>query len=520
MASDLADQRACALRYGAFLWHIDQHLAMGLDDDVLRWFLGPGKNEVAALSSDAWNVLVVVLLYLIVHGALKVTTILRGLVYPAWQQAASVPSTPQGHNLEIFLRSANDLCRRLLLSEDINESCVPPADLLELQRIRTRRQDVYYMPHFPSLAASIPLLICVEHNEHVPGDLRQDSTALRHLLSQNCDFRQGAYRNLDAIREAFEDSLQQLDQQSGTLSTHIVAGLRMLLCDTSDGEPSENIRKYLTNRISDTELSDWPAVTCLLSPWKIAATMVQLQLILKQMGQGLLHDSNNQTTNANLDKLILMLFHHSMTSEEAFYVGEMVRGVDNTVAGKVTSLFLIHFHNLTRSQFINNGLKCIAEMIRESATAPSENFRGAGELLRVLIYVAEPLRARQVPLPVLETSIQDEFLDAVSSNLVSVESLIASRSNPQPDAKLNQDLILMLRLLQFELGFQNPGSTKTKEASNRLTSSLFRLALVSRIPLFLGCCMLVLIFSIGLWHLQCPRSCHIPTNNRYPLLYL
>lgn len=69
--------------------------------------------------------------------------------------------------------------------------------------------------------------------------------------------------------------------------------------------------------------------------------MVQLQLILKQMGHGLLHDSNNQAANTNLDKLILMLFHHSMTSEEAFYVGEMVRGVDTAVAGKVIA-FLIY----------------------------------------------------------------------------------------------------------------------------------------------------------------------------------
>lgn len=85
----------------------------------------------------------------------------------------------------------------------------------------------------------------------------------------------------------------------------------------------------------DVELSEWPAVTSLLSPWKIAATVVQLRLILKQMGQGILHDPNNQKANINLDRLISMLFHPSMISEEAFYVGEMVRDVEVGIIGKV-----------------------------------------------------------------------------------------------------------------------------------------------------------------------------------------
>lgn len=85
----------------------------------------------------------------------------------------------------------------------------------------------------------------------------------------------------------------------------------------------------------DIEFSGWPAVTSLLSPWKIASTMIQLQLILKQMDRDLSNESTHQATSEKLDKLILMLFHHSMTSEEAYYVGEMARGVENAVAGKV-----------------------------------------------------------------------------------------------------------------------------------------------------------------------------------------
>jgi mediator of RNA polymerase II transcription subunit 12 len=54
MTSDTAGRHACALRYGTFLLQVDQHLPGGFDHSVLQWFLGPGENEVVALSTDAW----------------------------------------------------------------------------------------------------------------------------------------------------------------------------------------------------------------------------------------------------------------------------------------------------------------------------------------------------------------------------------------------------------------------------------------------------------------------------------
>jgi len=236
MTSDVVGRQACALRYGAFLWHVDQHLALGLDGEVLRWCLGPGKDEIAVLSSDVWDILSVVLLYLSVHGALKTTTILIGLVYPAWQLCASVSTEQAGHTSDIFLRAANNLCKRLLLLDDINEDRLPPANLHEVQCIRTRRQDVYCLPHFRVLASSFPLLIFIENNQHVPEEFRNESALLRTWLSESGDFRQGAYRNLDVIQEAFENSLEQMDETTGNLSDCLVAGLRILLCDVADAD--------------------------------------------------------------------------------------------------------------------------------------------------------------------------------------------------------------------------------------------------------------------------------------------
>ncbi|KAG6862353.1 hypothetical protein C0995_016051 [Termitomyces sp. Mi166 len=457
MTSDEAGRRACALRYGVLLWHVDQHLAMGLDGQVLQWFVGPGRNEVAALNPEAWDLLIVVLLYLSVHGALKTTTILQGMVYPAWQQAANATVNQPLPTIETFLRSANDVCRRLLLSDDINND-LPPVDLLELQCIRTRRQDVYCEAHFPLLASSIPVLISLQNNKYISEDLRGDSTSIRHLISQNQDFRQGAYRNLDAIRTAFERFLHPSDTRNGTLNKHLVAGLRLLLYDIDVGD--------------DIELSEWPAVTSLLSPWKIAATMVQMQLILKEMGQELLRDPTNTSAHANLDRLILMLFNHSMTSEEAFYVGEMARGVDSAVAGKCLIADI--------SQFVNNGLRCITERVRVSTLTtlsnPSSAFRRTGELLLVLIHGSELLREDTAPYPIL-VSAQEDFMEALLSKLVLMESSIISNNTSDIDEVLTQDMILFLRLLQFEMGFRGAWTTKLRETAERVVSSLFKILL-------------------------------------------
>ena len=236
MTQDVDARRACALRYGCFLWRIDQHVPHGLDGDVLQWFLGPGKSEVVALSADAWDVLSVVLLYLVVNDALKTTTIMEGLVYPAWQLGAAGTSD-QVQILETYLYAANNLCSHLLLQDDGNNSTIPPIDLSEAQSIRTRCQAVYDKPHFPLLVASIPRLISLENNQDVPEALRNESTSLRCRLCQGSGFRQGAYRNLDLIREAFESSPYLMDSypSSESLSKRTVAGLRMILCDSREG---------------------------------------------------------------------------------------------------------------------------------------------------------------------------------------------------------------------------------------------------------------------------------------------
>lgn len=84
---------------------------------------------------------------------------------------------------------------------------------------------------------------------------------------------------------------------------------------------------------TDIELSSWPDTTSLLSPWKISATAIQLQFVLRQMGQT--KRESQGVTNAGLDKLASMIFHHTLSSEEAYFIAQMTKGVGSAVAGKV-----------------------------------------------------------------------------------------------------------------------------------------------------------------------------------------
>ncbi|KAF8995454.1 hypothetical protein BDQ17DRAFT_1430355 [Cyathus striatus] len=447
IAANLSSRRACALRYGNFLWHVDQHLTNGLDDDISRWFIGPGKNIISALTSDAWDILTFILLYLAVHGSVKATTILSGLVYPAWCLGASLNSVEHEQVSETYLRAANSLCHHLLFQEDGSGDEMPPVNIFDVQCIRTRRQVVYCEPHFTLLVTNIPILIHLESNDLVSQDLRDESRSLRYRICRDPGFRQGAYRNLDIIKEAFENSPHLLNTNGAAHSKHVISGLRMILYDSAE----------------EVELYDWPEVTCLLSPWKIVATTIQMQFMMKQLGRALVQDNTRETASASLDKLTLMLFHHTKTSEEACYVGEMARGADTAVAGK----------------FINNGLNCMAQILLESApsglSVQSGSLDRLGELLRVLIHVAHPLREDSILLPQLEHIVQDEVLNSLFLRISQFESTYLAHVTQDESHRIKGDLVLLMRLLQFTLGFRGVWSSRSKEVGSKLCDTLFQL---------------------------------------------
>ncbi|EPQ57624.1 hypothetical protein GLOTRDRAFT_137894 [Gloeophyllum trabeum ATCC 11539] len=450
MSSDPSSRHICALRYGSFLLHVDQHLPRGFDEQVLEWCLGSGKNEVAALTSDSWPIVTIVLLFLAVQGALTITTILQGFVYPAWQSGANCGSPEQGVAVQVFLCAANDLFERLLLASDCNLDDFPPSDLLQLQRLFTRRLDVYGEKHFPPLVAMIPNLVFIEESEFHHDDIRSASRMIREKLCRRSDFRQGAYRNLDTVRVAIERTLES-ETISPRLHKPLVNALRLILSDSGSDELG---------------LHQWQAVSSLFSPWKLAATAIEMKFVLRGIAEGMSKDETRREASANLDKLTAQLLHHSMTSEQVDFVADMARGVGHAVAGK----------------FVNNGLKCIAELIggvpQDMESQKLRDFKTrTGELLRLLVQVLDRCSEERHAAPQLDALIQEQLFNGICVKLEAAEVALKS-STFEESSDIPGFIIELARLLQFDMRCENIWTPPTKELLPRMTEVVFRLALL------------------------------------------
>ncbi|KAJ2931312.1 hypothetical protein H1R20_g5848, partial [Candolleomyces eurysporus] len=443
--SDSEARSAVALRYSNFLWQIDQHLPNGLDECILQWFNESGPSQLPTLNPETWGILERMLFHLVVQGALKTTTILHGLVYPAWNSVSTFNSI--GAPQLAYLNAVNNLCKELLLQDD-QSGIAGTQHLFDMQRIRTRRQAVYYEPHFSKLAGNIPLLIYLENLEKLPADLRSNMSCLRRRICQDPGFRQGAYRNLDVIREAFEASPYLMGTCYDNLRKEAISGLKLILWDTVD----------------DVQSDDWPEVSSLLSPWKLAATTILLQFQIKQVGRALSEETTHEAASNALDKLTVMLFHHTKTSEEAYFVGEMTRGAEPTVAMK----------------FVKTGLSCIKDVLKDvqvDGVDFAKTLNRVGELLRILIHVTTPFREHSTPLPSLDPSVHEEFMRILNTKITELGALI-THNKPSDEHKTN--LILLARLLQFILNFRdNSSSLVMKEVGQSISNATFRLVLVS-----------------------------------------
>ena len=217
-----------------------------------------------------------------------------------------------------------------------------------------------------------------------------------------------------------------------------------------------------------------------------------LQCDLKQIGRQLAQEATRQAASLHLDELTLTIFHHSMTREEAYFVAEMAREVGSEVAGKVLSLTFassVISHNVC--QFINNGLGFIADILNDvSVTSQTDSLSGcvrrAGEILRILTHLAQPLWAEASLLPLLEPATQDKFFNALCKKFGDIESILSTNETDSLDksahSTVTQAVIFLARLLQFNLGFRGAWTAEAKAASSELTSTIFKLAVVRIFP--------------------------------------
>ncbi|EKM53974.1 uncharacterized protein PHACADRAFT_196411 [Phanerochaete carnosa HHB-10118-sp] len=461
MIEDPAGRRSCALRYSTFLIHVDRHLATGLDEHVLGWLRGSGKNEVAALSTETWDLFVVVLLHLASSNALAVTSLLEGLVYPAWQTASTLSSPQQGASMEIILPVVNDLCTRLLLI-DGTDSEVPPLDFLQYHGLQTGRRDVYRGPYFAALVKIIPTLVLLEHNINIPEHLRQGCGVLRVALCSSSVFRMGTFRELDTVHDAFQAVLANPEVPEEKHEP-LIAALKLIF---NEGQ----------QEVADP-YPGWGTLSSFLSPWKLAATSIELRFTMRQFNEALQRPAYKDRAERSLSKLAITLFGQGMDSEQADFVAEMIRGVNPVVVGK----------------FVNAGLQRIAEILKEGTPLQitedlHRNVGKAGKVLRLLTNLVEPMRApaSTTSLPQVDSPAPRDLISVVQGLLQGIADRLSSSDIPESSVISDHDsvrrmiaaTIFLARVVQFVLGFPGAWMQWAKDHCENLSQILSRLILV------------------------------------------
>ncbi|KIY71093.1 hypothetical protein CYLTODRAFT_419101 [Cylindrobasidium torrendii FP15055 ss-10] len=443
MFPDLDLRRACALRYADFLLHIDEHNSTAMDDAVLKWFSSTaGRQEFSELTADVWDGFAILLLSLVVRGILRATTIMQGLVYPVWQLCASVGAAQYTEQMDVCISAANYLAKILLLSQE-GLGDIPPVDMFDIQRLQARRADVYSDDmQFKSLVESIPIMVSVENNEVVRAELREDMKTMRLQLCEDDGFREGTFRNLEAVREAFEDAMKSLESTSPDVGDRTMNALQTIF---SSGNPDGQ----------GIEISSWPEKSSMLSPWMISATTIQFQLSLKQMERSPTHA--DATKVERLDTMIKMMFDHSLSPDERGFMAQMTHGAGSTVAGKL----------------INNGLRHVTDVLRDGG---EQTIMRVGDSFRILVYIADPLRREKVPMLMLQPDVQDALFKVI---VQAFEDIGRQCEAGQDITTLHERLILMTRVLQFDLGFEGVWTPNTVPLCRPLCDMLFKVVMFS-----------------------------------------
>lgn len=80
---------------------------------------------------------------------------------------------------------------------------------------------------------------------------------------------------------------------------------------------------------------DWQILSSALSPWKLAATSIELRFTIKQLSEALTRDGSRDRAQKYLNHLTSSLFSQGMNSEEVDFVAQMVKGASTDIIGKV-----------------------------------------------------------------------------------------------------------------------------------------------------------------------------------------
>lgn len=196
---------------------------------------------------------------------------------------------------------------------------------------------------------------------------------------------------------------------------------------------------------------------------------------------------------AELTQLVDRLLHSNISAEEAEFIIEMTKGVNKIVAGKVrqkNKTRVRHTRILTAFlQFLNCGLRRLSQIMEEVQTADVDTLQSmterADHFLTLLSTIAIPTRGELTAHSArLNADVQNGFMPKLLAKLTLMESSLlkyAEETEPSFGRRppVTSSLLFVVRLVQYNLGFEGAWTAQTRDVGNQILAALVRLAAVS-----------------------------------------
>lgn len=282
--------------------------------------------------------------------------------------------------------------------------------------------------------------------------------------------------------------------------------------------------RILVTPSAPASASQWKPLSSLLSPWKRAATEIELQFALRHLGEDLSRGDTRNAASVSLNQLTDQIFSHSFTRDEASFVATIVQCTGAEVAGKVTPFSRARlFRIVDPCQFLNDGIKHIVRILGLGAPALRETgstnvITRAGDILRLLTLTLEPLRGSNKP-PRIEGQIQDEILPRICNRLEEIKAVLLTEKKRELDKLSTTSRVTFLaRLLHFVLTIGTAWSTRAKDVAQPLASVLTQLTLVVS-PILLSLLDPLIRSPAALWTRSLAGFHNLLPPGGYPLLY-
>ncbi|KZT32862.1 hypothetical protein SISSUDRAFT_472618 [Sistotremastrum suecicum HHB10207 ss-3] len=448
----------CARLYATFLYHLHELMPGDFDSQVRNWLTGSGKGELAALSSDTWPLFAALLLDLVVRGALQSSTVIIGVLCPAWRIHSS-PVVPLPPNTNAMLRACQLLGTRLLLCSQREKFYGSPAlALRDMQRLFSQREAFVLDGIFQQVLESIPTLVALELHPGLEDDIKTSMTNLRLACLQSSLFRRLICKKPDHLVFAVKKALASADYSLET-RRRIISAAKVVI----DGHPE------MSDLESDPDdsICDWETITSRLTPWDFAKTTAKVQLTLCDFER----DATSGEAHEELEKFTAGFFDRPTTPEQTDLVADVVRGITGVVASK----------------FLDAGLTRLTGLLNELplnvTTEDAEGFlRNAGENLRLLAKAIGPSKRDDHAFPEPSKAIQDALVVALTAKLPIMDLLAKVDDVTDADQlALNESVkmlsIFLCRILQFILCLSGSWSPELIKNADPLRKIVIRAAM-------------------------------------------